>query len=282
MKDMSSYKIQMLEVGCVETVPGDFYFDGAYKSGEFLYNPFSFTLLRGEGENILIDCGINLQTQDRQAFFKASFGSNGHPADEVLGSVGVRAEDIGAIILSHCHWDHVGGIVYFPQAKIYVQREEVSRWKEVFANPAYVPVFAMATVADDLKALEMAEKDGRLIYLDSECDDLFPGIHIRVGGFGHSFAQQIVLVDTDGERYVVAGDVCNRPENLLGSESRPGYMPNVKFAVGSVLNTLHDYDRIMEWSGGDISHVLMPHDGTRQERFPSAKSALGLNVFDIN
>jgi hypothetical protein len=80
----------------------------------------------------------------------------------------------------------------------------------------------------------------------------------------------------------VARDVCNRPENLMGSESRPGYMLNVKFAVGSVLNALRDYDRIMQWVGSNISHVLTPHDGTRQERFPYAKSALDLNVFDIN
>lgn len=279
---MSNYKIQMLEVGYVETFPADFAFDGAYKSGEFLYSPFGLTLLRGEGRNILIDCGINLQTPERQAFFKASFGSNGHPADEVLGTVGLKAEDIEAVILSHCHWDHLSGIVYFPKAKVYVQREEFSRWKGVFANPAHAPVFAMTAFADDLKALDAIEEEGRLIYLDGECDDLFPGIHIRVSEFGHSFAHQIVLVDTDGVRYVVAGDVCSRPENLLGSEDRPGYMPNVKFAVGGVANTLRDYDRIMEWAGGDISRVLMTHDGVRQERFPCAKSALGLNVFDIN
>jgi glyoxylase-like metal-dependent hydrolase (beta-lactamase superfamily II) len=278
---MSRYKIQMLEVGYIETFPADFAFNGAYKSGEFLYSPFGFTLLRGAGKNILIDCGINLQTPDRRAFFKASFGSNGHPADEVLETVGLRADDIGAIILSHCHWDHLSGIVYFPKAKVYVQRAEFNRWQETLANPAYAPVFAMVTVADDLKALETVEKEGRLIYFDGECDDLFPGVHIRVSEFGHSFAHQIVLVDTDGVRYAVAGDVCNRPENLLGAEGRPGYMPNVKFAVGSVLNTLHDYDRIMDWAGNDISRILMTHDGERQARFPYVESGLGLKVFDI-
>jgi hypothetical protein len=58
-------------------------------------------------------------------------------------------------------------------------------------------------------------------------------------------------------------------------------MPNVKFAVGSVLNTLHDYGRILDWVKGNASHVLMTHDGQRQERYPCAKSELGLNIFDI-
>jgi glyoxylase-like metal-dependent hydrolase (beta-lactamase superfamily II) len=279
---MPHYDIQMLEVGCVETFPADFYFDGAVKSGEFLRNPFSFTLLRGEGKNILIDCGINLTTPDRQAFFNAVPGSNGHGADEVLGTVGLKPEDIDAIILSHCHWDHISGLVYFPRSRIFVQREEVERWREVLLNPAYAPIFSAAILKDDLDVIAEAESEGRVTYLDGESDNLFPGIHIRVNKFGHSFAHQIILMETDSGVYIFAGDVCNRPENLLGTEDHTGYIPNVKFAVGGVLNTLNGYDRIMAWAGSDISRVLMTHDGKRRNRFPYVTSELGLDIFNIN
>ena len=278
---MSHYKVQMLDVGYVETFPADFAFDGVYKSGEFFYSPFNFTLLRGEGRNILFDCGINFQTPEKVAFFQAAYGSNGHGADKVLATVGLKPEDIDAIILSHCHWDHLSGLVYFPDAAVYVQKDEYKGWAEVAANPAHAHVFFMQMVFPDLKVLEQHEKAGKLKYIDGEVDNLFPGIHVRVSKFGHSFAHQMILVDTDDKRFVLAGDVCNRQENLLGTKERPGYMPNVKFAVGGVLNTLRDYDRILDWAKGDVSNVLMTHDGQRQERYPCVKSELGLNIFDI-
>ena len=278
---MSNYKIQTLDVGCIETFPADFIFDGAYKSGEFIYIPLCFTLFRGEGRNILFDCGTNFQTPERVSFFEATYGSNGHGADEVLATVGLKPGDIDAIVLSHCHWDHLSGLVYFPEATVYIQKEEYNGWAEVAANPSYAPVFSMQMVFQDLKVLEQREKAGKLIYLDGEVDDLFPGIHVRVSKLAHSFAHQMIIADTDNERFVVVGDVCNRQENLLGTKERPGYMPNVKFAVGSVLNTLRDYDRILDWVKGDVSKVIMTHDEQRKECYPCTKSELGLNIFDI-
>ena len=279
---MSHYKIQMLDVGYVETFPADFAFDGAWLNGQFIYSPFGVTLLRGEGMNILIDCGINLQTPERQAGYQAAFGKNGHGLDEVLATVGLTPGDIDAVILTHCHWDHLSGIVYLPDAKVYVQKEEVSGWRDIAANAAYAPVFSMQMNFADMEHISRLEKNDQIVYLDGEIDNLFPGIHIRVSNFGHSFAHQLILVDTDDKRFVVAGDVCNRPENLLGTADRPGFMPNVKFAVGSVLNSLHDYGRILDWVGGDVKRVLSTHNGRRDDDYPFIKSELGLNIFEIN
>ena len=278
---MPHYKIQMLDVGYVETFPADFAFDGAYRPGEFFYSPFCFTLLRGEGKNILIDCGINFQTPERQASYDAAFGKNGRPADEVLATVGLKPKDIDAIIVTHCHWDHLSGLVYFPDSKVYVQKEEVDGWTKIAANPKYAPAFSAQTVYSDLKVIEQAEKEGRVVYLDGDADDLFPGVHVRVSKFGHSFAHKIILVDTDDKRFVVVGDICNRRENLTGTKERPGYMPNLKFAVGSVLHSLHAYDRILEWVDNDVSRVLPTHDGERENCYPCKKSELGLNIFNI-
>jgi len=278
---MMHYKIQVLDVGFVDQAPANNAFDGAYKNGEFQYSPFCFFLLRGGDRNILIDCGIDFRAQEGTRRFLGAGGANGRSPDEVLATVGLLPEDIDIILLTHCHWDHMDGLSYFPGARVYVQKEEVGRWKDLGTNPAYAPVFSMQMAFSNLNLFDEFEKTGQLVYLEGETDDLLPGLHVRVSRFGHSFAHQMVIVDTDNERFVIAGDVCNRRENLLGTKERPGYMPNVKFAVGSVLNTLQDYDRILSWVGGNARNVLMTHDGQRQDCYPCVKSELGLNIFEI-
>jgi glyoxylase-like metal-dependent hydrolase (beta-lactamase superfamily II) len=59
----------------------------------------------------------------------------GRPVTEALGEVGVVAEDITAVVLTHLHPDHVGGnltarkpepVAAFPNALYHVQRDEVA------------------------------------------------------------------------------------------------------------------------------------------------------------
>jgi len=45
---------------------------------------------------------------------------------EQLATIGIKPEDIEYIVLSHLHLDHAGGVKDFPQAKILVQRSEMS------------------------------------------------------------------------------------------------------------------------------------------------------------
>jgi len=54
--------IRVLEFGYTSRMPAEFCFDGNLYAGETLYSPFSFTLLQGKGQNILVDCGIDLST----------------------------------------------------------------------------------------------------------------------------------------------------------------------------------------------------------------------------
>jgi glyoxylase-like metal-dependent hydrolase (beta-lactamase superfamily II) len=42
-----------------------------------------------------------------------------------LAALGVRAEDIDILILTHMHWDHATNVHLFPRARIFVQRREL-------------------------------------------------------------------------------------------------------------------------------------------------------------
>jgi glyoxylase-like metal-dependent hydrolase (beta-lactamase superfamily II) len=217
----------------------------------------------------------------KSARFRVAGGSNGHSTDEVLATIGIKPGDVDTVVLSHCHWDHTGGLRFFPEARFYIQREEMVRWQEFIDRPKLSARYRIPLGVPDQKELWELEKTGRLVMLDGECDDLAPGIRIKVAELGHSFAHQIVLVDNQNEdgktvTYVVAGDVFNRPENLLGPEDAPGFMPIIQFCVGSMVNSIRDYEYILEWAEGDLARIVTAHDGTRRDRFPTVLNELGL------
>jgi glyoxylase-like metal-dependent hydrolase (beta-lactamase superfamily II) len=275
------YRIRVLELGYTENFPADFSFDGLFLAGETMFNPFSVTLIQGGGKNILVDCGFDLRIPEKRALYASSGAANGHGTDEVLSSVGLKPEEIDAVIMTHLHWDHSGGSACFPNAHFYLQREELDRWSQVAENPSWRALSLLSTDCADLSSFRKLLDQGRLTLLDGETDDLFPGISIRVSAFAHSFAQQMVYIDHDAGIHLIAGDVCNRPENLLGTKESPFFLPNTKFAVGGAANTVRDYERIMRWVSGDVERVVMTHDGTRHGRYPEITTKLGLSVYEI-
>ncbi len=277
---MGKYSITVLEVGYGENVPQEFYL-GDFSDGTTTYpvHPFSMTLVRGEGRNILIDCGIDIDNPDKAAVCQMCGIGHMHSPREVLGTVGLTPEDIDAVILTHAHFDHAGGIDCFPTSHFYLQRREMEGWCEYVTNDAHAAVGMFSMDKEDVKRLRKLENEGRLTLLDGDVTELFPGISVKAAAFGHTFGMQMVLIETDEGLFIHVGDVANRPENLLGTEAFPFFIPNVKFGAGAPYYTIIDYERIMKWTLGRIDPVIMTHDGSRREKFPGCVGPLGLGIY---
>src|SRR5882762_10028876 len=85
-------------------------------------------LVRGNGRNILVDSG----------FYHEKFFPQWHPTDfvkpsDTLKRVGLEADDITDVIVTHMHWDHADGMDLFPKARIWIQKEEL----EYYAGTAW-------------------------------------------------------------------------------------------------------------------------------------------------
>ena len=44
--------------------------------------------------------------------------------DEAVRQAGIKPEDVTDVVISHAHWDHMGGIDLFPRATVWIQKDE--------------------------------------------------------------------------------------------------------------------------------------------------------------
>lgn len=274
---MAYYKIHQIEAAFMLGHP-----PGAPKDNRGV---FSLTLLRGEGHCILVDAGIDPSSDRAQEFHQNPDKGGCFSAKQLLAPLGVTPEEVDTIILTHMHWDHIGGVGSYPNAKIYVQREEFWGWADMLAKDITRPLASKTTLHQDLEYLFARYLQGRVVLLDGAVDNLFDGISIQVSTLGHTFAMNLVLVHNEingkDKTYAIVGDLCTSPENLLGTQNGGMFVPHTGFAIGSVVNILHDYEKLMDWVDGDVGAVVMTHDSTWQKTAQATKHQLGFHIRTI-
>ena len=110
-----------------------------------------------------------------------------------LAENGIPLEDVRHVVVSHLHMDHAGGVRFFPDAEIHLQRAEM-RW-------AYQP--------DRLGAAGFLRSDfdhPELNYVLHEGDaQIVPGVNVVLTD-GHTPGHQSLVADLPSGRYVFTGD----------------------------------------------------------------------------
>lgn len=160
-------------------------------------------LLRGNGRTVLVDAG----------FYRDKFVQRWKPVDFVLPSeaitrVGVRAADVTDIIVSHVHWDHADGADLFPNARVWIQKDEYRH--HVGAQGGALD---RAIDPDDARMFAALAARGRVNQVDGDSTEIIPGITVFTGG-KHTFASQYAAVRTTAGTVVIASDNLYLYENL--------------------------------------------------------------------
>lgn len=168
--------------------------------------PVMVWLLKGSnGRRVLVDSGFYQQKFVDQ-WKVQNFRS---PADAVLAA-GVKPDEITDVIISHAHWDHVGGAPLFPKATVWIQREEYTyytgeAWHARTTHGGIDP--------QDMAALLKINTEGRLRFVNGDDQEVIPGIRCYTGG-RHTHASQYVGVQIAGGTAVITSDNMYLYENL--------------------------------------------------------------------
>jgi glyoxylase-like metal-dependent hydrolase (beta-lactamase superfamily II) len=228
--------------------------------------PLSSVLLRGGGPELvdfaysfwlvdhpdglaLVDCGFHLPAAQRKAI------TYERTAVEALALLGIGAEEIRRIVLTHLHFDHAGSLGDFPRAVVHLQQAEL----EYFTGPLMrFPLCASGLDPEDLAALQAVRAEGRLELLDGDAE-IVSGVRVHHVG-GHTPGSQLVSIGDGGRRVVLTADAAHTYANLS---------QGVPFPV------LHDVPssciafEVIAGLDNERTEVIPGHDGEVRRRFPA-------------
>lgn len=207
-------------------------------------------LLKGPGgRNILVDAGFH-----RDDLIQRWKPSDFVPPSEAVARFGIKPEAITDIIISHVHWDHLDGADLFPNARIWIQKEEYEHHVDSSGKR-----LANAIDAADATMLAKMRADGRVTLVDGDAREIIPGITVYTGG-KHTFQSQYAGVRTTAGTVVVASD------NVYLYENLERHVP-ISQTLDPVSN-LAAQDRMLKIASSP--RLIVPgHDPAVFERFPS-------------
>ncbi len=177
-----------------------------------------------------------------------------------LATVDIDAATVDYVILTHLHYDHVGGYAQFPAARFHLQDAEMA-----FATgrPMTHPGLSHAFTADHIADLVHLVHGQRVQFHDGD-HVLAPGLSVHLVG-GHTAGLQVVRVATDVGWVVLASDASHYYENMASGRPFP--------IVWNVGDMLEGHRRCFELAS-DPALVVPGHDPLVFDRYPPAGPGL--------
>ncbi|MDR3265399.1 MAG: MBL fold metallo-hydrolase [Synergistaceae bacterium] len=205
-----------------------------------------------------------VRTPDRLVLVDTGYGRE---LFKNLQAVGVEPEQIDVVLLTHMHGDHIGGLLRdekpaFPKAEVWLARQERDYW----TSEEIMNTFSPDKRGGFKNSIDVTKAYGDAVHtfepgaLGSEIAGLFPGIK-PVAAFGHTPGHTLYLVESNGERLLIWGDLTHAMAiQMPVPEVAMTYDTDPQMAVASRLAVL----KYVAENGIPIAgmHVPLPALGT--------------------
>jgi glyoxylase-like metal-dependent hydrolase (beta-lactamase superfamily II) len=208
-------------------------------------------VLKGAGNRVaIVDSGFH-----RDQYFTQFAVKDYIKPSDAIAPLGLRADQVTDLVISHMHWDHAGGIDLFPNARVWIQKDEYAyytsdAWQARNTHGGIDP--------DDVVELVKRNIAGKVAFVKGDEAASFPGVTFNVGG-KHTWASQYVTVRTENANIVLASD------NMYLYENMDAHKPIAQTLDAA--SNLRAQDR-MRTLASDPRLVVPGHDPAVFDRFP--------------
>ncbi|MEM9357269.1 MAG: N-acyl homoserine lactonase family protein [Pseudomonadota bacterium] len=209
-------------------------------------------VIRNKNRTILVDTGFDTKEATRRG------RKVDHEPHQMLNQLGISADELETVIVSHLHFDHAGTLHDFPKAQFHLQESEMAyATGKCMCEPSMQVPFTVDHVCDMVRHVY----SGRVQFHDGD-GYVAPGISVHHVP-GHSKGLQCVRVMTENGPVVVASDAAHFYENF---ELRKPFSITIDMD-----ETLRSYTKLADLAG-DPRNVIPGHDPLVLERYPALKS----------
>ncbi|GEO37640.1 glyoxylase-like metal-dependent hydrolase (beta-lactamase superfamily II) [Skermanella aerolata] len=229
----------------------------------------------------VIKCGNDLMLYDsgwkQQDYLKMTGSDHWAPLPEQLKALGFDAAAVTRIVIGHGHWDHAGQLSDFPNAVVYVQREELRgiEWALNYPEPHIRainsdPGGCYRTPACGYMPLTMDEIYGKVLHgkaviVDGEME-IMPGVKIHPAFRAHTAGSQLLEVPTSIGKLVFGSDAYSSWEGI-----RDWMVANVQ-QTDSVQQFLA-YEKCYKITGGYENCVAAHEPLSYTDKYPLTKNS---------
>jgi len=177
----------------------------------------------------VIKCGKELILYDSgwkaQDYLKMTGSAHWAPLPDQLKMLGFSAGDVTKIVIGHGHWDHAGQLMDFPNATLYVQREELKgiEWALNYPESHIRAVNTdkggcMRTPACGYPPKTLDEiygkvLSGKAVIVDGEAE-IAPGVKIHPAFRAHTAGSQLLEVPSSVGKLVFGSDAYSSWEGI--------------------------------------------------------------------
>jgi glyoxylase-like metal-dependent hydrolase (beta-lactamase superfamily II) len=211
-------------------------------------------LVRGAEREFVVDTGFNAAAAARRQRQLV------RPVENALALMGVEAQGVQDVVITHLHYDHVGNFDLFSRATFHLQDLEMQ-----YATGRCMCHEPMRHAFDveDVVGMVRNVYAGRVRFHAGDAQ-IAPGISVHLIG-GHTMGLQAVRVATRRGHVVLASDASHFYANM--GEARP--FPIV-YNVADMMEGWANLRSLAESPG----HVIPGHDPLVLERYPAPSKDL--------
>jgi len=249
--EADKYEVYAVRFATIANFPVSGLVAGADRSRRMDIAMTIWVLKGSDGRIAVVDAGFH-----RDQYFKQYTVKDFVKPSDAIAPLGITADKVTDLFITHMHWDHAGGIDLFPNARVWIQKEEYDyytgdAWQSSRTHGGIDP--------EDVLELVRRNTQGKVSFVKGDDETSISGVTFGIGG-KHTWQSQFVTATTPKNLTVVlASDNMYLYENL-----------DTHTAISQTLDAVSNVrtqDR-MKSLASEVRLLVPGHDPAVFDRFP--------------